>query len=455
MCSRWLNELGFLAVQALVEVLPVWLLVTLVQHNAGMLTGVSFTQAWALQLAASVPGRSLSRLQLRAALRFVLLVAAGLLLLLASQPLFASPSDQARLPWLLSGYLCVRGLFMGASLDRPGAVLRWFKLGSGFCVLLLAFIALSATPRAELPYDQLRSLSIAYLFGGALLSGLHQRRTSMASAALTPAALVSVLGPTLILALCSVLLVFGPQAAGWVVRSGVATVSHAASLLESALSLLGTWFVTFLRWFAGLFEPVSGTMTTPHAPLAHGPPGMWNTVVRYRTIALRAGDSEVVAVLVLLLTAFVIVHAMINLARKRSRATAAAQAVTVHEEQHTTLSWQQLRKPLNRLLRRKRKPTLPLTAAELSPLREIYRALLSWAARHGRAREPSTTPYELAQQLATQHPDKGIALSELTDLYAKERYAERTCTDAEQERARTLLHELSQSSSSIASTRFG
>jgi hypothetical protein len=442
MRSRWLNELGFLALQALVEVLPLWLLVTLLQHNAGMLTGVSFAHAWALQLAASVPGRRLSRLQLPAALRFLLLVAAGLMLLVAAQPLFASPSDHGALPWLLAGSLCVRGLFMGANLDRPGAVLHWFKLGSGSCALLLAFIALSGTPRAELPYDQLRSLSIAYLFGGALLSGLHQRRTTLASAALTPAALVSVLGPTLILVLCSVLLVFGPKAAGWVVREGVATVSHAASLLQSALSVLGTWLVAFLRWFAGLFEPVSGTRTTPHAPITHGPPGMWNTVVRYRTIALRADDSEVVAVLVLLLTTFVLLHALFHLARRRSRTPAAAPEVTLHEEQHTTLSLQQLLQPLGRLLRRQPKRTLPLTAAELSPLREVYRALLSWAARDGRAREPSTTPHELAEQLAAQHPDKGRALSELTDLYAIERYAERPCTDAEQERARTLLHEL-------------
>ncbi|HTU57862.1 MAG TPA: hypothetical protein VMF89_05500, partial [Polyangiales bacterium] len=345
MRSRWLNELGFLAAQALVEALPIWLLVTLVQHNAGMLTDVSFLGAWSLQLIAAIIGHTISRLQLHAAARFSLLVAAGLVLLLAAQQ-----SDQRAPSWLLSGYLCVRGLFIGASLDRPGAVLRWFKLGSGFCVLLMAFIALSATPRGDLPYEQLRSLSFAYLFGGALLSGLHQRRTTLASAALTPAALVSVLGPTLILVLCSALLVLGPQAAGFVLRSGVATVNHAASLLQSALSLLGTWVVSFLRWFGGLFEPASGTMTTPHAPVEYGPPGLWNTEIRYRAITLHAGDSEVVAALVLLLGAFVVVHALINLARQRSRAPAAPQEATVHEEQHTTLSWQQLLKPLERWL---------------------------------------------------------------------------------------------------------
>ena len=436
MRSRWLNELGFLAAQALVESLPVWLLVTLVQHNAGMLGGVSFIGAWMLQLMAAAIGRALSRLQLRAAARVSLLVAAGLVLLLAAQR-----SDQRALSWLLSAYLCVRGLFMGTSVDQPGAVLRWFKLGSGFCVLLLAFVALSGTPRAELPYDQLRSLSVVYLFGGALLSGLHQRRTNLASAGLTPAALVSVLGPTSLLVLCSALLVFGPQAAGWVVRSGVATITHAASVLQSALGLLGSWVVAFLRWFGGLFEPVTGTMTTPHTPLPDGPPGLWDTVVRYRTITLYADDSELVAALVLLLGAFVVVHALVSLARKRSRMPAPPQAAAVDEEQHTTLSWQHLLDRLQRL-RRKQRAASPLRAAELSPLRGIYSALLAWAARRGQAREPSTTPRELAQHLSAQHPAKGPALRELTELYTKERYAERLCTAAEQERARTLLHEL-------------
>ena len=430
MRSRWLTDLSFLAAQALMEVLPLFLLVALVQHSKGELTEVSFAQAWSLQLSAAVLAWSFGRSQRRVLL---LMAAAATLLLLGT---FAE-----RMPaWVLSSYLCLRGLFMGRSIDSPGAVLPWFRLGAGFCAMFFAFVALSATPRAELPYDQLQSLSIAYLFWGTLLTGLHQRRTTLTSAALTPAALVSVLGPTLLILMCSALLVFGPLAGGAIVRWGAATVSHITSLAARALGLLGSAIVSFLRWFGGLFDPAGGTVAAPRAPVTHGPPGMWEPLVRFREITWRADSSEVMVLLVLLLGALAILHLFASVRRERARTRAASEDAPVHEEQHSTLSWQLLLQPLVRLRRKRR--AAPLRAAELSALRTIYRALLSWAALRGQPRAPSTTPNELARQLSAEHPEKREALSELTDYYTKERYAERPCTEAEQARARALLHEL-------------
>ena len=191
------------------EALPLWMLVTLVQHSAALLSDVSFTHCWSLQLTAACAAWTVRRFRMRPALNALTLSAAGLSLVYTSQLLLVSEPAA----WLLSSYLCVRGLFMGLYAGKPGAVLRWFGLGTGFCVLLLAFIALAGTPRSALPYEALRSLAVAYFLLGALLTGLHQ-----ASGALTAPALISVFVPTLVLLASSVLLVFGPQAAGWLVR---------------------------------------------------------------------------------------------------------------------------------------------------------------------------------------------------------------------------------------------
>jgi hypothetical protein len=78
----------------------------------------------------------------------------------------------------------------------------------------------------------------------------------------------------------------------------------------------------------------------------------------------------------------------------------------------------------------------------LRDIRQIYRALLRWAAEHGHHRPPDATPYEFAAQLApaVAHAEEHVAL--ITMYYVEARYGRRVLDEAELRRARQCLNHL-------------
>jgi len=61
----------------------------------------------------------------------------------------------------------------------------------------------------------------------------------------------------------------------------------------------------------------------------------------------------------------------------------------------------------------------------ISTARELYRALLRWAARHGLPRLPSQTPLEYLRSLCSTYPQKDRELILITQIYIQERYGRR------------------------------
>ncbi len=88
-----------------------------------------------------------------------------------------------------------------------------------------------------------------------------------------------------------------------------------------------------------------------------------------------------------------------------------------------------------RLLRLKLPFRQKAASAEMSPIRQMYRDLLQWAAAQGYPRLAFQTPYEYLNSLEAVLPESGKPLHEITRHYVRARYGLTSPTDAE-------LHEL-------------
>jgi len=78
----------------------------------------------------------------------------------------------------------------------------------------------------------------------------------------------------------------------------------------------------------------------------------------------------------------------------------------------------------------------------LRDIRQVYRALLRWAATHGHPRARSTTTLELAETLATDRSLAGADVASITRCYNDARYGEQAIPETELERAREQLRAL-------------
>jgi hypothetical protein len=79
-------------------------------------------------------------------------------------------------------------------------------------------------------------------------------------------------------------------------------------------------------------------------------------------------------------------------------------------------------------------------------IREIYRALLRWAASRGYPRKKHETPYEFQTRLSTQLPQTEPELGVVTEVYAATRYGEVVPDEDEVMGIRQMWHHLQQKS---------
>lgn len=253
MPSRSLHELGFIAAQALLELLPLWMVYAVIQSSVQKPPAWSFLACWLLLLSAAGLAWSSRRWKPRALYTAgLLLLAAGVGLLLwlwltlAPSELMVRRSgllalngpwrlDAAGLmwTWILGGYLSARGLLIGRNAGRAGELLRWFVFGLVVSVLLFAFLALSGAPSSVLPLDELRGLCLTHVVLGTMAAGLDQRTKlqGLQPSATTPVAAWVAVGVPLIAVLTFSLLVsYGVSGIRWflgasmlIVRSGLST----------------------------------------------------------------------------------------------------------------------------------------------------------------------------------------------------------------------------------------
>jgi hypothetical protein len=77
-------------------------------------------------------------------------------------------------------------------------------------------------------------------------------------------------------------------------------------------------------------------------------------------------------------------------------------------------------------------------------IRELYRALLRWAASRGYARKKYETPYEFQQRLHEHFPQTEPELGVVTEVYTATRYGEVVPDEDEVDRVRQMWMNLQQ-----------
>lgn len=432
------------------EMLAVWMVCVVVRERLPGSVPWSFTQCWLLQGVAAVVAWRVGSFQLPSLWQPLLLLAVGTCLVVGfvALPLGGpSQSEPARLvfSWLIASYLCVRGLFAGLRAGGAGAVLRWFRLGGGWVVLWSAFLALSDTPAAELPMRELHGLCLGYFVFGATLAGLDQRRATLALAGqtpiLSPAALLAIVGPVAACAALALVPELGGQEARWAMRRASAGLSALEHWVLELLSLLGL----FLRWLSSLWW----TRNTEHP----APPGIelpkhsGDPLVQMQPIKAYGDGHEALVVVVIALAVILLVYLWSVASRRRDRAPASDDSTLVDEDRSSTWSWDLLLQPWHALQARlaqlrSSEARRSLRPRSLQSLRDVYCALLVWAAERGEPRGASHTAREFGARLAGRLPSKRRQLAQLEEYYAIERYAERRATRGQLEHARALLDEV-------------
>lgn len=441
MRSPWLPKLSWLAGQTLMELLPVWMLCTLVRATYREAVLIDFGTGFSLQLLAALAGWTSRRFLWPALLRAALLLATGSCLVIGIMGLRA-PTASSAFAWIIAIYLVTRGLFCGLSAGEPGAALRWFGWGAGACVLFAAFLALSGTPDAALPSGTLRGLCLAYFTLGALLAGLDQRRSVLAgteqSSTLSAPALFAVLAPVLAFASVAVLPVIATEGTGSLVRASGAGFVMLVHGVNELLRYAGRAIETVLRWL-GSFWGNNAAEAGPPAAIGCGE-GHWSPLVQARPSETQLVSGEALSVLISVTLALALAYVVLGLARRRAGPPASSEARHIQEESGSSWSWRLLLEPLNRLRTHAHTTTTaPPPAAGTQDLRALYRALIAWAAAHGQRRRVCTTAGEFSAQLSREYPSRQRELQQLEHYYALERYAERSPQGAELEHARALL----------------
>jgi hypothetical protein len=351
--------------------------------------------------------------------------------------------------FILSGYFCWRGLALARRIIEPADVFNAMRLGMG--VIIAVIVVHAGTGGA--PYEAVYLLLLIPIFlclallAHALSRALFVRHSHPigleGSTVVQERALLTVIGAVgLILLLIS--LAIGTFAS----PAFLASVQQAMS----PLGMLYNWIVSGLAyglvflsapifWLFSLLHP-SGKIHIPTQPpnqaprASHLPPQTPQAVLA--TIA--------VLKIVLPLLCIAIIGLLIWWALRRRRVRLVRSGEDLRESLWSwQLFWTQLKALLlalwSRLFPQRAPKEAPARVEEeiggepaARSIREIYRALLKWAAALGYRRKKDETPYEFRQRLGERLPQVEPELGTITDAYTATRYGE--IVPAEEEVAR-------------------
>ena len=345
----------------------------------------------------------------------------------------------------LAVYFCWRGVRLTRRAVEPGAVFWTLRLGMG--VIIVAIIAHSASGAGFLnelfllclvPIFLFCSLTAHALAKAVFIRRYHPLGLQGSVGAQERALLSTLIGIGLILLLLAL---------------GIGAFANPTFLLnvQQALEPVGRaydWLVSIIAYgITFLLYPIIWLLSLLHFHAATVQVRSLQNLFSGRTPASQSTDPLIVFVLpvlkVLLPVLFVILMLwlMAWLLRKRRVRIVRREPQDVRE---SLWSWQLFRDQMKAFLLalwhrffpqpiREQVQVKGEASGEAAPrtMREIYRALLRWAATRGYARQRDETPYEFRERLDIQLRQSEPELGKLTDLYIAQRYGDALPTETE------------------------
>jgi hypothetical protein len=345
----------------------------------------------------------------------------------------------------LSVYFCWRGLTLARRTIEPGMVLRHLRLGVGIFVLVIVVRAGAGDQfYGELLLLFLLPCFVAFaLIAHALAKAIFVRQMHpvglLGNVAVQEGAVLIVVGAisAILLLLALLLGTFASPAFLTQMHQALAPVGLVYNWLVSVLAQVLVVLLAPIFWLFSLLPHNQQLPQTPISPIKPGRPYQATTTPEAVLITVTA-LKVALPLLVVVGLCFLVWRLL-----RRRRVVRRKRDQDLHESVWSwQLFWTQLRGLLHalwsRLFARKQQAeseAQPLIEIQGEPtartVREIYRALLTWAASRGYPRKKDETPHEFRQRL-----HKGLSQSEpelgtITDAYTLVRYGESVPEESE------------------------
>ncbi|WP_220203731.1 DUF4129 domain-containing protein [Reticulibacter mediterranei] len=338
----------------------------------------------------------------------------------------------------LSVYFCWRGLALARRVIEPGAVLNRLRIGVGVFVLVIVVRAGAGDQfYGELPLLFLLPCFVALaLIAHALAKAIFVRQVHpvglLGNIAVQEGAVLMVVGTIGVILLLFALLLGTFASPAFLVQ---------VHLALAPVGIVYNWFVTILAqftvllltpvfWLISLLPVRQQQPVLPRSsPVVHGVPKQ--TTPPEALLIAATVFKVVLPLLVIVGLAFLAWRLL-----RRRRVVLRRRDQDLHE---SVWSWRLFRGQLQGLLRalwlrffghKSQAEEAQPVAVEITgepaarTVREIYRALLRWAAGCGYPRAKDETPYEFQQRLQEKLPQSMPELGMITDAYALVRYGE-------------------------------
>ncbi len=338
----------------------------------------------------------------------------------------------------LSVYFCWRGLDLARRVIEPGTVLSRLRIGVGvFALVILVRAGAGDQFYGELPLLFLLPCFVALaLIAHALAKAIFVRQAHpvglLGNVAVQEGAVLMVVGTIGVILLLVALLLgaFASPAFLAQVQLALAPIGIVYDWLVSALAQFTVILLMPAFWLISLFPVRQQQPVLPHpSPIVHGVSKL--TTPPEAMLIAATVFKVVLPILVVVGLGFLIWRLL-----RRRRVVLRRRDQDVHE---SVWSWRLFRAQLLGLLRaiwlrffgrKQQVEEAQAVALEMAgepaarTVREIYRALLGWAAGRGYPRARDETPYEFQQRLQQQLPQSMPELGAITDAYTLVRYGE-------------------------------
>jgi hypothetical protein len=367
-------------------------------------------------------------------------------------------------------YFCWRGVRLSRRVIEPAMVFGTLRLGVG---VLLVAILLEASPRAA--QDTFASISLLLLLiplflSLALLTHALARATFLrrghpvglqGSVAQQERALLGVIASVSVAFVLLAVLIGTLASPAFLaqMQRALAPLGHLYDLLTTLVAYVLLLLVTPLFWLFSLVHPVS-------RPAQSAPIQLGAINGKYITVTPLTPLLIIVPILKLafplLIAALLIV--LIRLVLRRRRLVLVRRTEDTHESMWSwALFWAQLKALALALWRHLFPHRRSAVAAALLPeevsgepgarsVREVYRALLAWAAKRGYPRKKSETPHEFNTRLIAHVMFAEPEISTLTEVYTATRYGGLVPDEAEVARVQGAWQALQQKANTTDET---
>jgi hypothetical protein len=367
------------------------------------------------------------------------------LLTMLSDLLLLSPQAYHMLGIIaLSVYFCWRGLSLARHTIEPGMVLRHLRIGVGIFVLVI-IVRASAGDQfyGELLLLFLLPCFVAFaLIAHALARAIFVRQMHpvglLGNIAVQEGAVLIVVGmiSAILLLLALLLGTFASPAFLAQVHQALAPVGLLYNWLVGVLAQIIVFLMTPIFW---LFSLLPHNQQLPQVPITPINPGGPHPTTTPEALIVTAIVLKAILPLLVIVGLCFLVWRLL----RRRRVVLRRRDQDLHESVWSwQLFWTQVLGLLHALWLRlfgRKQPDKPAAQPAIEipgeptarTIREIYKALLTWATSRGYQRKKDETPHEFRQRLHKGLPYSEPELSSITDVYALVRYGESVPAESE------------------------